>query len=274
MKLLHIAGTDPDTRRASAEKPADSRFSVLGVRVNAVQISDVITRIERWIAQRRKCHYIAVTGMHGIMEAQHHASFKEVLSCASLVVPDGMPLVWLARAKGYFLKRRVYGPELMAAVCDEGRSRGIRHFFYGGGPGVADKLAQEMSKRFPGLVIAGTCSPPFRDLTAEEDQKAVAQISQAAPDVVWVGLGTPKQERWMRDHRDLLTVPALVGVGAAFEIFSGGTRQAPAWMRERGLEWFFRLLQEPRRLWRRYLLYGTEFIFWITMDLLGLRRFE
>jgi N-acetylglucosaminyldiphosphoundecaprenol N-acetyl-beta-D-mannosaminyltransferase len=249
-------------------------FSLLGVRVNAVQIADVIARIERWIVQRQECHYIAVTGMHGIMEAQHHPSFKEILASANLVVPDGMPLVWLARAKGHLLKRRVYGPELMLALCEAGCSKRFRHFFYGGGPGVAEKLASELSKRFPGLMIAGTYSPPFRDLTTEEDNEAVAQISRAAPDVVWVGLGTPKQERWMREHRGVLSVPVLVGVGAAFEIHSGGTRQAPEWMREGGLEWLFRLLQEPRRLWRRYLLYGTEFVFWITMDLLGLRRFE
>lgn len=249
-------------------------FSVLGVSISAVQISDVIAMMEEWIARRRECQSIAVTGMHGIMEAHHDPSFNEILNSSSLVVPDGMPLVWLARFKGHRLKRRVYGPDLMLAFCEASSHKSFRHFFYGGGPGVADKLAQDLQNRFPRLVIAGAYSPPFRTLTEEEDNEVIKQISQAAPDVLWVGLSTPKQERWMHEHRDRLNVPVLVGVGAAFDIHSGGKKQAPIWMREHGLEWFFRLLQEPGRLWRRYVLYGTEFIFWITLDLLGLHRFK
>jgi N-acetylglucosaminyldiphosphoundecaprenol N-acetyl-beta-D-mannosaminyltransferase len=249
-------------------------YSVLGVRVNLVQIKDVVVQIQEWIDQRQGSHNIAVTGMHGIMEARHNPDFKTVLNSSSLVVPDGMPLVWLARVKGHNLERRVYGPELMIAVCEHGTPNGLRHFLYGGGIGVAETLAKELSNRFPGLIIAGTYTPPFRALTKQEDEEVTAQINQAAPDVLWVGLSTPKQEHWMIEHRARLHVPVMVGVGAAFDIHSGAKKQAPGWMREHGLEWLFRLVQEPGRLWRRYIVYGSEFIFWITLDLLGIRRSE
>lgn len=253
---------------------SDGVFKVMGVRVDAVQIRDVISRMEEWIARRQGCRYISVTGMHGIVEAHHDRTFKEILNESGLVVPDGMPLVWLSRLKGHPLSRRVYGPELMLAFCEESVRRGYRHFFYGGAPAVAEKMAQELASRFPGLVIAGAYCPPFRTLTEEEDAEIVTQITAAAPDVLWVGLSTPKQERWMHDHRGLLAVPVLVGVGAAFDIHAGQKQQAPEWMREHGLEWCFRLVQEPRRLWRRYILGGTEFVFWIILDLLGIRRFD
>jgi N-acetylglucosaminyldiphosphoundecaprenol N-acetyl-beta-D-mannosaminyltransferase len=253
---------------------SEEKFSVLGIGVNAVQISGVVARMRDWIAQRGECRIIAVTGMHGIMEAHHDHAFKNILNTSSLVVPDGMPLVWLARLKGNKLKRRVYGPELMTAFCEISATKGYKHFLYGGAPGVAEKLAAELTSQYPGLVIAGTYSPPFRPLTAEEDKEVIRQISAAQPDVLWVGLSTPKQEYWMNAHHKVLNVPVLVGVGAAFDIHSGLKKQAPAWMREHGLEWFFRLVQEPKRLWRRYVLYGGEFLFWVTLDLLGLRRFE
>ncbi|HET6145863.1 MAG TPA: WecB/TagA/CpsF family glycosyltransferase [Candidatus Acidoferrales bacterium] len=250
------------------------KFSVLGIGVSAVQIGDVVECMQDWIAQRDACHTIAVTGMHGIMEAHHDAAFKDRLKRASLVVPDGMPLVWLARLKGHDLRRRVYGPELMMSFCEISAQKGYRHFLYGGVPGVAEKLAVELVNRFPGLVIAGAYSPPFRPVTSEEDAEMMKMVSAAQPDVLWVGLSTPKQERWMDEHHNLLTVPVLVGVGAAFDIHSGIKKQAPVWMRENGLEWFFRLIQEPKRLWRRYILYGSEFLFWVTLDLLGLRKYD
>jgi N-acetylglucosaminyldiphosphoundecaprenol N-acetyl-beta-D-mannosaminyltransferase len=190
------------------------------------------------------------------------------------VVPDGMPLVWLARLKGNSLKRRVYGPELMTSFCNVSAKRGYRHFLYGGAPGVAEKLAHELSDQFPGLVIAGTYSPPFRPATVEEDAEIVKTISAAQTDVLWVGLSTPKQECWMHAHYELLNVPVLVGVGAAFDIHSGLKKQAPTWMRENGLEWLFRLIQEPKRLWHRYIVYGSEFVFWVMLDFLGLRKSE
>lgn len=241
-------------------------FRVLGARVHAVQIPDVILRMERWIEERGAGHYIAVTGMHGVMEAQQNPSFKDVLNAADLVVPDGMPLVWLARRHGYPLARRVYGPDLMQAFCGKTGGR-YRHFFYGGAPRVPDRLIQVLAQRF-GIGIAGAYSPPFRPLREEEEEEIVALIHRAAPDILWVGLSTPKQELWMHEHRARVRVPVIVGVGAAFDFLTGRVKQAPFWMREHGLEWLFRLIQEPRRLWRRYLIYGSKFAWQVSLEFL------
>jgi N-acetylglucosaminyldiphosphoundecaprenol N-acetyl-beta-D-mannosaminyltransferase len=249
-------------------------FSMLGVRVDALQIPDVIVQMRNWIARPDRCRYIAVTGMHGMVEAQHDAQFKNVLADADLVVPDGMPLVWFARFRGHALRRRVYGPELMLSFCQATAADGCRHYLYGGESGVPDRLAEFLEKSCPGICIAGTYSPPFRPLTPGEDSAIVELINRAVPDVLWVGLSTPNQETWMHQHRDQLRVPVLVGVGAAFDFLSSRKSQAPLWMREHGLEWLFRLLQEPRRLWRRYLVNGAEFVFLVALELLGWRGSE
>lgn len=248
-------------------------FNVLGVRVDAVQIPDVVARMEDWIRRRGACRYIAVTDMHSLMQAQHAAGFKEILANADLVVPDGFPLVWLGRRKGFALRRRVYGPELMERFCAETIARGHRHYLYGGAPGVAEDLAKRLTARFPGLRIAGSYCPPFRPLTREEDEEVVSRINETRPDIVWVGLGAPKQERWMAEHRGRLSASILVGVGAAFDFHTGRVAQAPRWMREHGLEWLFRLSREPGRLWRRYLIYGTEFVALILLESLGFKKF-
>ncbi len=250
-------------------------YSTLGVRVHAVQIPDVIARMEEWIAKREACRFIAVTDMHSVMEAQQDERFKAILNSADLVVPDGFPLVWLGRRKGFRrLRRRVYGPELMLRFCEESAPKAYRHFFFGGAPGVAEEVARRFASKFPGLVVAGAFCPPFRLLTARENEAAITVIERSRADIVWVGLGAPKQERWMFANRDNLRVPVLVGVGAAFDFHAGRVAQAPVWMREHGLEWFFRLLQEPRRLWHRYLVYGTQFAFYVLLELFCLRRFE
>lgn len=247
-------------------------FKVLGVRVHAVQIPNVVAQIRNWISERDRCHYIAVTGMHGVSESQRDLSFRKVLNEADLVVPDGMPLVWLGRRQGHPLRRRVYGPELMQTFCRTTGSQ-YRHFLYGGMPGVPERLSGTLQEHF-GINVVGEYSPPFRPLTPQEDEAIVARINAANPDVLWVGLSTPKQERWMYEHRAKLRVPVLVGVGAAFDLNSGRTKQAPVWMQERGLEWSFRLFQEPRRLWRRYLVNGSGFVWQVALELLSLRRFE
>jgi len=266
----------PETKAQSAPTSmvSDSTcFELLGVKVHAVQTRDAVARMEEWIRNRGRCHTIAPTGMHGIVEAQHNPSFKAILNATDAVVPDGMPLVWLGRRKGHHLPRRVYGPDLVLEFCEKTAGRGYRHFFYGGGPGVPDRVAESLKRRFPAIEVCGTFSPPMRPLDPQEDKEIVTLISRAAPDVLWVGLGTPKQERWMHEHRDQLQVPVLVSVGAAFDILSGRRKQAPRWMREHGLEWLFRLLQEPRRLWRRYLVYGTQFIVCLAVDNLRGRGF-
>jgi len=249
-----------------------SRFRVLGISVDAVQIPEVIVMMKRWIQERGAVHFIAVTGMHGVMEARRDPAFRSVLNEANLVVPDGMPLVWLGRWHGYALRRRVYGPELMDTFC---RTTGplYRHYFYGGSPGVADRLADLLKLQY-GVCAVGTYSPPFRPLTEEENGEVSHRIEAVTPDVVWVGLSTPKQERWMYEQRDRLNIPVMVGVGAAFDFVTGGVKQAPAWMQENGLEWLFRLIQEPRRLWRRYLVNGPEFVGSVSLELLGFRKFN
>jgi N-acetylglucosaminyldiphosphoundecaprenol N-acetyl-beta-D-mannosaminyltransferase len=244
------------------------------VKINAVRLEQVVERMQRWIRERDGSHSIAATSMHGIVEAQHDPSFKEALNATDLVVPDGMPLVWLGRRRGHVLPSRVYGPDLLLAFCEESAGQGYRHFFYGGEPSVAEQLAGSLKTRFPGLNVVGTCSPPFRPLNAKEDEETVEMINRAAPDVLWVGLGAPKQERWMHAHKMRLRVPVMVGVGAAFDMLSGRRKQAPRWLREHGLEWFFRLLQEPRRLWRRYLVYGTQFIAYLILKNLRLKNFD
>jgi N-acetylglucosaminyldiphosphoundecaprenol N-acetyl-beta-D-mannosaminyltransferase len=258
-------------KETQSESPS---YRVLGVRVDAIQIPEVCARIEQWIKHRDRCRYVAVTGMHGIMEAQRASAFKAVLNAADLVVPDGMPLVWLSRLRGRPLARRVYGPELMLEVCRQTARTSCRHFLVGGAPGVADRLAAALKQRFPELVISGTNSPPFHPLSEVQEKDLLATINRAAPDIVWAGFSTPKQEQWMHRYRDRLNAAVLLGVGAAFDILSGARSQAPVWMRENGWEWLFRLLQEPRRLWRRYLLYGPQFVFCVLLELLNLRKFE
>jgi N-acetylglucosaminyldiphosphoundecaprenol N-acetyl-beta-D-mannosaminyltransferase len=260
--------------RAMRTERGSSSFQVLGVRVAALQIADVVAQMERWIRNRDGSRSIAATSMHGIVEAQRDATFKETLHSTDLVVPDGMPLVWLGRRAGYDLPRRVYGPDLMLAFCQQTAGRGYRHFLYGGEPGVPERLAESLKRRFPPTEICGTFSPPFRSLTEGEDERIVRMISRAAPDVLWVGLGTPKQERWMHAHRDTLNVPVVVSVGAAFDFLSGRRNQAPSWVREHGLEWLFRLVQEPRRLWRRYLVDGMRFLAYLALDSLKLKSFD
>jgi len=246
-------------------------YNLLGVRVDAVQIADTIARMEEWISRRDACHVVAVTDMHSVMEAQHDKGFKGMLAGADLVVPDGFPLVWMGRRKGFALRSRVCGPELMTEFCEETASKGYRHFFYGGAPEVARDLAARFAARFPGLIVAGTYCPPFRSLTLEEDRDVVEAIERSCADIVWVGLGAPKQDRWMFEHRKLLSVPVLIGVGAAL-IFIVGASRAPVWMRENGSEWLFRLAVEPRRLWKRYLVYGSHFVMLVALESLGFQE--
>jgi N-acetylglucosaminyldiphosphoundecaprenol N-acetyl-beta-D-mannosaminyltransferase len=272
------ASTMPELsiRRAGADRGGDApkAFPILGVWFDAMQIPDVIRHMRQWIAGPGGCRYIAVTGMHGIMEARRKVKFKRALAEADLVVADGMPVVWIGRFRGFHLPRRVYGPELMLRFCQETASAGYRHYLFGGVAGVPEQLALTLEKLCPGLTIIGTHSPPFGSSTPEQDKTSIDDINRVTPDVLWVGLGTPKQEMWMHEHRNKLRVPVMIGVGAAFDFLSCRKRQAPPWMQELGLEWFYRLLQEPLRLWKRYLISGVEFVFLVLLELLGFRRFE
>jgi N-acetylglucosaminyldiphosphoundecaprenol N-acetyl-beta-D-mannosaminyltransferase len=247
--------------------------NILGVGVSPVSRARALGIIESWIAAKDR-QYVCVSGIHGVMESQRDENLRAIHNAAGMVVPDGMPLVWLSRLKGFEAVERVYGPDLLLACCQRSLSTGYRHFFYGGGPGVPELLTQRLQARFPGLTVAGAYSPPFRALTPEEDAEVIRLINSARPDIVWVGLSTPKQERWMADHRDSLSAPVLLGVGAAFDFHAGLKRQAPRWMQRSGLEWLFRLWQEPRRLWRRYLRNNPLFVLHILLQGLGLRHYD
>ncbi|MBI5482166.1 MAG: WecB/TagA/CpsF family glycosyltransferase [Deltaproteobacteria bacterium] len=257
------------TIRPGAPAPTDAatapRIQVLGVQVAAVQIEDVVAQIEDWIAARERARYVAVANVHMVVEASNDPVFRAVLDGADLVVPDGMPLVWLGRLQGHQLRRRVYGPELMLEFLRRTQGRGYRHFFYGDTSDVVARMLEKL-RASTSVEVAGHCSPPFRPLTPEEDRAAVAMINRSRPDVLWVALGCPKQEQWMHDHRDLVDVPVMVGVGQAFPIIAGELRQAPALLREHGLEWLFRLVHEPGRLWRRYLVGNSEFVMRVLLD--------
>jgi N-acetylglucosaminyldiphosphoundecaprenol N-acetyl-beta-D-mannosaminyltransferase len=241
-----------------------ARVDVLGVRVSAVDMDRTLAVLDDWITSGTR-QYVCVTGVHGVMESRRDARLQQIHNAAGLVTPDGMPLVWWTRAVGCSHTRRVYGPDLLLACCERSLATGYRHFFYGGQDGVADLLARRLSRRFPGLAVAGTYTPPFRPLTDDEDADVVSRINDAGPDIVWVGLSTPKQEYWMAQHVGLLDAPALIGVGAAFDFHAGLKRQAPLWMQHSGLEWLFRLGTEPRRLWKRYLRNNPAFV-WLALE--------
>ena len=224
---------------------------VLGVKVNPINMDDAVSTIQKWI-ETRSPHYVCITGVHGVMECQSDPLLHEIHEHSGMNTPDGMPLVWMAHWLGFRNTRRVYGPDLMRALTKLSECHGYRHFYYGGGEGLADHLSQVLKAKHPKLEVVGTYTPPFRALTAEEDREVVQLINDANPDIVWVGLSTPKQEYWLASHIGRLNAPVLIGVGAAFDFLAGTKPQAPVWMQRNGIEWLFRLSTEPKRLWRRY----------------------
>jgi N-acetylglucosaminyldiphosphoundecaprenol N-acetyl-beta-D-mannosaminyltransferase len=236
---------------SAAVRPRIDRGDVLGVEVSAITMGDAIATIQRWIAEERR-EYVCVTGVHGIMESRRNALLRKIHNEAGMVTPDGVPLVWFLRLIGKSRTHQVCGRDLMRAMTAVSNQQGYRQFYYGGNVGVAEKLKETLTRSFPGLQVVGTLCPPFHDLTPVEDHAVVHLINAARPHIVWVGLSTPKQERWMAAHRGQIEVPVMIGVGAAFEFLAGTKRQPPVWMQRHGLEWFFRLCSEPRRLWRRY----------------------
>jgi N-acetylglucosaminyldiphosphoundecaprenol N-acetyl-beta-D-mannosaminyltransferase len=254
-------------------QPPISRVNILGVAISAITMSQAVDQISRWI-ENRVCQYVSVCTVHTVMECQTNETMRRVINRAGLATPDGMPLVWLSRWQSETAVSRVYGPDLMLALCQLSAEQGYSHYFLGGAAEVPALLAHNLQTRFPGLQVTGAYSPPFRPLTPAEDARIVEQINRADPDIVWVGLGTPKQDLWMAAHRAQLTAPVLIGVGAAFDFHTGRIPQAPRWMQQTGLEWVFRLCQEPKRLWYRYLVYNPLFILLVTAQLLGLRRYS
>ncbi|HEX3625162.1 MAG TPA: WecB/TagA/CpsF family glycosyltransferase [Verrucomicrobiae bacterium] len=249
-----------------------NRVNVLGVGISVLNLPTALAEIAEAIRQRRK-GYICVTGVHGVMEAQNDESFRAILNNAFLCTPDGMPMVWAGKMTGHRQMRRVYGPDLMLDICGWSQENPCRHFFFGGAPGVAEQLAGNLKARFPNLEIAGTFTPPFRPLNPAEENELREKVRAARPDIFWVGLSTPKQEKFMAQHLPKLDATLMVGVGAAFDFLSGRVKQAPRWMQRSGLEWLYRLCSEPRRLAGRYFKNNPLFLAKITLQLSGLKKY-
>jgi len=251
---------------------AIERVNVLGVGISVVNLQSALTTLAD--AVRTRCKgYICVTGVHGVMEAQADAALRKILNGALLCTPDGMPMVWTGKIRGHSEMRRVYGPDLMLEVCAWSENNSCRHFFFGGAPSVAEALAGKLKARFPKLEIAGTFTPPFRPLSAEEEKQFVEKVRAVRPDILWVGLSTPKQEKFMAEFLPRLDVTLMIGVGAAFDFLSGRVEQAPRWMQRSGLEWFHRLCQEPCRLAKRYLKNNPLFALKIVGQLCGVKKY-
>jgi len=245
----------------------DDRSDILGVQVSAINLADAVATVERWIREGTR-NYVCVTSVHGVMESRRDQQLRDIHNRAGLVTPDGMPLVWLSRLLGKSRTEQVCGRDLMRKLTAVSALRGYRQFYYGGAQGVVDQLKQALTTGYPGLTVAGLLCPPFRPLTRAEDDVVVEAINAARPDVVWVGLSTPKQERWMASHLGRIDAPVIIGVGAAFDFLAGTKRQAPVFLQRNGLEWLFRLCLEPRRLWRRYAYIVPGFAVLATGELL------
>ncbi len=246
--------------------------NILGVRVHTVSIQIVLREIEHLIRNGGK-GYITVTGVHGIMESQKSDSIKVAHNYSFLTVPDGMPLVYIGYLSGFSGMERCYGPDLMAAILKESVGKGYTHFLYGGREGVAETLKTFLEEKIPGVKIVGTFSPPFRTLNEQEREKLVETIEAVRPNIVWVGLSTPKQELFMYEYLPLLKTNLLIGVGAAFDFHTGKIKSAPRWMQKLALEWAYRLIQEPRRLWKRYLINNPLFIYCYCLQMTAIKNY-
>jgi N-acetylglucosaminyldiphosphoundecaprenol N-acetyl-beta-D-mannosaminyltransferase len=257
------AARDADRRLRAVgevERPPIRRVDVLGVQISGVDLPRAVAEIESWIDSGTKS-YVCVSGAHGVLESSNDADLTRIHNEAGLTVPDGMPMVWAGRSVGISEIGHVRGADLTLAVLERAQEMGWSSYFYGGQAGVPELLTERLREKFPDLQVAGTHSPPFRPLTPEEDDEVVRAINESGADLVWIGLSTPAQERWMAAHRDRLDAAALLGIGAAFDFHAGRMKQAPLFLQNSGLEWAYRLAKEPRRLWRRYLLGHSRFAY-------------
>ncbi|MFZ0591021.1 MAG: WecB/TagA/CpsF family glycosyltransferase [Bryobacteraceae bacterium] len=254
------------------------KLSILGVGISQTSYAEVVDLCTQWRLERasgatRLARYICVTSVHGIIMARDDREVADVLNQADIATPDGMPIVWALHSLGCRNQQRVYGPTLMLEICRRAADTGLKIFLYGGRENVLPELIGRLGTKFPGLLIVGSYSPPFRSLTEEEEITVRQRIIESDADLVFVGISTPKQEKWMHVHRDAFPGVTMVGVGAAFDFHAGRVRQAPDWMQSSGLEWLFRLLMEPKRLWQRYLLVTPRFLpLWAMQKLRSLHH--
>jgi N-acetylglucosaminyldiphosphoundecaprenol N-acetyl-beta-D-mannosaminyltransferase len=246
--------------------------NILGVHVNVTNVDQTLEIMDSWISRRDR-QYICAVAAHVVMDAYWNPDIRGWVNRAALVVPDGMSIVWLIKSKGYRSASRVYAPGLVLKTCERFLPDHRRHFFYGGDPGVADMLAGRLTARFPGLQVAGIISPSYQPLTSKEDETEVRRINDSQPDILWLGITSPKQIRWMAEHVGRVNVPVMIGVGASFDFLSGHKKQAPPLVQRAGLEWLFRLATEPRRLWPRYSQYPL-FAALVFSQSIGLTRYD
>jgi N-acetylglucosaminyldiphosphoundecaprenol N-acetyl-beta-D-mannosaminyltransferase len=249
-----------------------NRVNVLGVGISVLNLRTALDEIAAAIREKRK-GYICVRDAHGVMLAQEDAAFRRILNEAFLCTPDGMPMVWMGKLHGHREMSRVYGPDLMLEVCAWSEKNPCRHFLFGGMAGVAEELRVKLTARFPKLQIVGCYTPPFRPLNAKEEKELQEMIRAAKPDIMWIGLSTPKQEKFMAEFLPKLDVTLLIGVGAAFDFHAERVKQAPRWMQRSGLEWLFRMVSEPHRLGKRYLKNTPLFAWKIAGQLSGLKKY-
>lgn len=235
---------------------------LLGVHVSRIHLNSAVAILTRWV-QEKAAVYVCVAPVSTLVEARQRPEYAAIVNGAAMVTPDGMPVVWLARAQGCQDVGRTYGPDVLRAMA---QVPGLKHYFFGGTPEVLEKLTQALTEANPDIHIAGTMSPPFRAEAAVEEAAVHAGINDANPDIVWVGLGSPKQDFWMAMNRPYVKAPVMIGVGAAFDFVAGVKKQAPVWIQRSGFEWLFRLCTEPRRLWKRYLVGNTMFIYYLIKD--------
>jgi len=240
---------------------------ILGVRVNLEDYDSAIEKVEEHINSEYPTGYVTLMSVNNLVKAQKNQFFKEISNKTYLSLPDGIPLVWIARSKGARkIKTNTRGTAFMFKFFESTFQKKHKHFFYGGKEGVAEQLKTVFENKFPGVEIVGTYCPPFRELAEEEDREICEVINSSGADIVWVGLSTPKQEYWMHEHKDKLNVSLMMGVGAAFDFHTGNAKEAPRWMQSNGLEWLFRLLSEPRRLWKRYLIGNSLLVYWLITE--------
>lgn len=259
---------------AAGERPLIRQIRILGTAVHMVQIQDVVGLMMEWVTgDRAHPHWVVVADMHAIIEAYKRPEFRSTIETADLTVPDGISLIKVARRKGVPLAKRVAGTDLMKAFFAASKERGLRHCFFGDTDETLARLRENLAQSYPGMVIADCYSPPFRPITPDEDAAMIQRINEARPDILWVGLGLPKQEQWIYDHRARLDVPVVLGVGAAFKFLAGTVQRAPDWLGDLGLEWLWRLAHEPRRLWRRVMIEGPQFLGHVALELSGLKKY-
>lgn len=240
---------------------------VLGSHIDAVSWREMLYTISLWAAHRES-RYICLCNVHSIVTAKQNIAFNSIINGADMAIPDGMPIAWMLRARGFPEQRRLNGPDVMWELCGRASQGGLPVYLYGAAPDVLDRLGKRLQRAFPTLEIAGAYSPPFRPLSEDEDRRIVEEINRSGAGIVFVGIGCPKQEQWMAAHRGRVRA-TMIGVGAAFDFHAGVLRRAPVWMQRNGLEWLYRLLTEPRRLWRRYLYNNSLFLYYIVRECLS-----